>query len=46
LRGKVADVVNQEGEEYHDEIERKSYPEHGERNEEHVAIASLIHITT
>jgi hypothetical protein len=33
LRGIEADVVNKKGEEHHDEIERKAYPELGERNE-------------
>jgi hypothetical protein len=46
LRGKGPDVVNEKGEEHRDEIERKGYPEHGERNEENVTIVSLIHIIT
>jgi hypothetical protein len=38
--------MNEKGEEYHDEIERKGYPELGERNEKNVSIVSLIHIIT
>jgi hypothetical protein len=46
LIGKGADVVNEKGEEYHDEIERKGYPELGKRNEENVRVVSLIHMIT
>ena len=37
---------SEKGEERHDEIERKGYPELGERNEENVTMASLIRIST
>ena len=38
--------MDEKGEKYHDEIERKGNSELGERNEENVSIISLIHIIT
>jgi hypothetical protein len=40
----MADVVNEEGHEHHDEIETESHSELGKGNEEDVSIISLIHI--
>jgi len=39
-------VLGLKREEHHDEIKKKGYAELGDRNEENIRIASLIHIIT